>query len=95
MSEKQVLEVLEKEFVIEGTGKTKEDVYGSIFSKLRKIVYNEIKGVVLHMEPLEVYTLKESEKTFTEKFLWLFMPRTKQEFYMELKIIVLIKYISI
>jgi len=95
MSEKQSMRTVEREFIISATGKSREEVYGSIFSKLRKVVYDEIKGVVLHMEPLEVYTLEEKEKKFSEKFLWLFMPRTRYEYYMNLKIIVLIKFIPI
>ncbi len=94
MNEKQTMKTIEKEFVLDATGKSKEEVYGAIFSKLRKIVYDEINGVVLHMEPLAVYNLEEKEESFTEKFLWLFMPRTKYKLYLKARIIVLIKFIS-
>lgn len=93
MSDKQLMETIEKELIIDGTGKTKEIAYGEIFAKLRKQIYNEVNGVVLHMEPKEVYLLEMEEKNFTEKFLGLLMPKLKEAFYIKLKIIVTIKLI--
>ncbi|MFZ7132562.1 MAG: DUF4312 family protein [Eubacteriales bacterium] len=93
MINKQIMQTIEKEFIVDGTGRSKEETYGEIFSKLRKEAYKEIKGVVLHMEPLNVYLLEEEEKNFTEKFLGLLMPKMKQEFYIKLKITVLLKII--
>ncbi|KUO67522.1 MAG: hypothetical protein APF77_14430 [Clostridia bacterium BRH_c25] len=93
MTERQCMETIKREFIIESSGRSKEEAIGSIFEKLRKQTYYEIEGTVLHMEPLEVYNVSEHKKEHTEKFLWLFMPRNKAEYTLKLKIIVLIKYI--
>ncbi|MTI46277.1 DUF4312 family protein [Sporosalibacterium faouarense] len=93
MTGKQCMETIEKEFIIEASGKSSEEAIGSIFGKLRKQIYSEVKGSVLHMEPLEVYKVSKDKKEYIEKFLWVFMPRKKVEYKIKLKIIVLIKYI--
>lgn len=93
MTEKQCMQAIKKEFIIESSGRSKAEAIGSIFEKLRKQTYMEIKGTVLHMEPLEVYSISESKEEYTEKFLWLFMPRKKVKYLLKLKVIVLIKYI--
>lgn len=94
MIEKQCMETTKRELILEASGKSKEEVYANIFTKLRKQIYNEVSGVVLHMEPLEVYELSENKEEYTEKFLWLFMPRQKAKYTIKAKVVVLIKYIQ-
>ena len=93
MTEKSCMETIEREFTIESSGKSKEEAIGKIFGKLRKQIYYDIEGTVLHMEPLAVYNLSEDKREYVEKFLWLFMPRNKVEYTLKLKLVVLIKYI--
>ncbi|SCY79017.1 DUF4312 family protein [Alkaliphilus peptidifermentans] len=94
MENKQLMKTIHKEFIFEATGKSKEEFFGNVFSMLRKKVYTDIEGVILHMEPVEVYVLNEKEETYTERFLWLFMPRTKGKYTGKVRLVVIIKYIE-
>lgn len=93
MPETQIMKTIEKEFIFEATADSKEAFFGAVFARLKKQVYQEVQGVVIHMEPLGVYLLEEREETYTEKFLWLLMPRTKTRYVAKVKLVVTIKYI--
>lgn len=94
MESKQILKHLEKEIFIKGSGKTKNEALTKAVTGLRKQVYKEIDGIILRMEPLEVYVLNEEKKTDIEKFLFFFMPREKVQYFMEFKIKVEISFVS-
>ena len=82
----------EREFTLEAYGKNREEAAGAVFAKLKKEVYAAVKGLILHMEPKEVYLLKEEEKTQVQKLLGFFAPREIQNHYLKLRIIVTVKY---
>lgn len=94
MSQDNMMKLITKDIIVEASGKSKEDAYGNVFRILRKKVYDELKGLILHMEPIAVYELEEQVKEYTEKFLFLFMPRQKKEYKVKVKITVEIKYIE-
>lgn len=82
-----------KEFVLEAYGKNRQEAVAAIFSQLKTKVYAQVDGLILQMEPVEVYRLREEEKTKTQKFLGFFMPRAIQNYYVQLRLVVMIKYI--
>ena len=88
---KQKLETV----TITATGKTKEETIGKIFNMLRAQIFDKIKLPVVYMNTEEVYLESIEEKKYTEKFLFLFMPREKSEFTITAKIVVDVKYIQI
>lgn len=94
MSENNIMKSASKDIIVEATGKSIEEAYGDAFRLLKKKVYNEIQGLILHMEPTAVYVLNEEVKPYTEKFLFLFMPREKKDIKIKIKITVDIKYIE-
>ena len=95
MSEEQCMKTIKKEITISASGKSKSQAFSNVFSLLRKEVYKEINGLILQMEPEEVYVLDEDSKKYTEKFLWFFMPRERYNYQIKVKIVVLIKYVEI
>ncbi|WP_066505817.1 DUF4312 family protein [Abyssisolibacter fermentans] len=95
MSDKQYLQSKEVELIIEGSGKTKKDVFAAIFTKLRKQIYSEVQGLILHMEPTKVYILSEEVNKINEAFLWFFMKREKTQYKIKAKVIVAIKYLDL
>ena len=95
MTQRQCMKTIQKDFILESSGKSKEEVFGNMFAVLRRRVYREVPGVVLHMEPLEVYILDENKQDYTERFLWLFMPRKKSSYTIKAMVVVLIKYIEL
>ena len=86
------LKTEQREFVLEAYGKDREEAAGTIFAKLKKAVYGSVDGLILHMEPQEVYRVKEEEKTQVQKFLGFFAPREIQNYYLKLRIVVTVKY---
>ena len=85
----------EKEYTIKAKGRSKEEVIGKIFTILKKTVTSDIDGIVIKLEPVNVYEVSQKVEEYTETFLWFFMPRTKQEIEIELKIVVSVKYVKI
>lgn len=95
MSEKQYLQSREVELTIESSGKTKKDAFAAIFTKLRKQIYSKVQGLILYMEPDEVYILSEEVNKVNEAFLWFFMKREKTQYTIKAKVIVTIKYLDL
>ena len=62
---------------------------------MKKTVTSDIEGIVIKLEPVNVYELSKKTEEYTETFLWFFMPRKKQEIEIELKIVVSVKYVKI
>ncbi|MCP1226389.1 DUF4312 family protein [Sebaldella sp. S0638] len=85
----------EKHYTIKAKGKNEEEVIGKIFTILKKTVTSDIEGIVIKLEPVNVYEISKTVDEYTETFLWFFMPRKKQEIEIELKIVVSVKYVKI
>ncbi|SBO17220.1 DUF4312 family protein [Carnobacterium divergens] len=62
---------------VEGTGKEKKQAFASALNRIHTKVLKESNEVVLRIESLDVQVLVAEEETFTEKFLFLFLPRTR------------------
>jgi len=89
------LECKEQEIVLEAYGKDKTDALGKIFGSLKKQVYKETEGLIIHMEPLDVFILEESEKKAVDKAIGLIKPKQIQNYYAKVKIIICLKYIPL
>jgi uncharacterized protein (TIGR03578 family) len=87
--------MLEKEVTItlNASGKSNTEAVGNIFSLLRKNIYKEVPGIVIQMEPKDFFVDKIDVNKYTEKFLFLFMPREKEEIKLTATIIVNVKYV--
>lgn len=62
---------------VEGAGKEKTQAFASALNSIHTKVLKESNEVVLRIEPLDVQVLVAEEETFIEKFLFLFLPRTR------------------
>lgn len=94
MENKELLQTIEKTLSVTGEGRTKDESLTKAITVLRKKVYGEVKGQILKMEPLSIVIEKESSKTFTEKFLFLFAAREKASFEITYSIKVRISYVA-
>lgn len=92
-AEVSCLKTEEREFVLEAYGKNREEAVGTVFARLKKEVYRSVDGLILHMEPREVYLAREEEKTRAQKLLGFFAPREIQNHYIKLRVIVTVKYL--
>lgn len=89
------LRTINKEFVLEGKGKSKKVAVESAFSKLRDQVYKTMDYPILHMIPNEVQILEVDVVDTTEAFMFFFMKRIRQSFKVKLNVEVVIKYIEL
>ena len=94
MERKNSLVETEVTITLSATGKSKDDAMGKIFSNLRKDIYKKVSGIVIQMEPKDVFIDKVDEKKYTERFMFLFMPREKEEVKLTATIVVNVKYIK-
>ena len=94
MERKNSLVETEVTITLSATGKSKDDAMGKIFSNLRKDIYKKVSGIVIQMEPKDVFSDKVDEKKYTERFMFLFMPREKEEVKLTATIVVNVKYIK-
>lgn len=81
--------------VITAKGKSKEDTIGKIFNMLRGQIFEKVNRPIVHMNTEEVYIESVDERKYTERFMFIFMPREKSEFTITAKIVVDVKYIEI
>ncbi|MDF2881371.1 MAG: hypothetical protein K0R54_1928 [Clostridiaceae bacterium] len=87
--------MFEKEVTItlSAAGKNKTEAVGNIFSLLRKGIYKEVPGIVVQMEPINFFVDNIDVKKYTERFLFLFMPREKEEVKLTATVVVSVKYV--
>lgn len=94
MERKSSLIETEVTITLSATGKSKDDAAGKIFSDLKREIYKKVSGIVIQMEPKDVFIDKVDEKKYTERFLFLFMPREKKIVKLTASIVVNVKYIK-
>ena len=80
---------------LEAYGKDRKDAFGAAFADLKKKAYALVDGLIIHMEPEDVYTLVDVEKTKGEKLVGYFKPRQIQNHHVKIQVVVIIKYIPL
>lgn len=94
MQEKSSMYTEEVKIALSASGKSKADAIANIFASLRKNIHDKIPGTIIYMEPVDVFINKIDVRNYTERFMFLFMPRKKQEIKLITTIIVNVKYIK-
>ena len=56
----------EKDYTIKAKGKNEEEVIGKIFTILKKTVTSDIEGIVIKLEPVNVYEISKKTEEYTE-----------------------------
>lgn len=90
-----ILVTLDKDIVVTSKGATVGDAVNDAFTRLRKLVYGQVPGPIVHMEPTSFSVERCKTQKRTERFLWLLWPRQKQEVELIVNIKVSIRYIRI
>ena len=85
----------EIDFTLESYGKSKTEALGDIFAMLKKRAYKEVEGLIIHMEPKDVYILEEKEQTRTQKLVGFFKPKQIQNYYVKVLVTVTVKYVPL
>ena len=55
----------EKDYTIKAKGKNEEEVIGKIFTILKKTVTSDIEGIVIKLEPVNVYEISKKIEEYT------------------------------
>lgn len=71
------------------------DAISKAFADMRKRVYEVVNGAIIYLKPVNVQILDEKVTTSKEHFLFVFMPRVKEEVTMCLKISVEVQYMEL
>ena len=95
MQEERVsaLTVCEREFIIEAGGKDRTEAFAQAFSALKARAYKEVDGLIVEMQPQDVFVLSEEERSKTEQLADYFKPRELKPYNIKVSIIVRLKYI--
>ncbi|MEI5994590.1 DUF4312 family protein [Candidatus Enterococcus mansonii] len=65
---------------VEGTGKEKNLAFANALNQIHNRVLKEKSDVIVRIEPLDIQVVKAEQETFTERFLFFFLPRTRADF---------------
>lgn len=71
------------------------DAISKAFTDMRKRVYEAVNGAIIYLKPTNVQIIDEKVTTSKEHFLFIFMPRIKEEVTMRLRISVEVQYMEL
>ena len=79
---------------VEGTGKEKNLAFANALNQIHNRVLKEKKDVIVRIEPLAIHIVKAEQETFTERFLFFFLPRTRVNYHVLLDVEVAITLVE-
>lgn len=65
---------------VEGTGKEKNQAFANALNQIHNRVLKEKNDVIIRIEPLDIQVVKAEQETFTERFLFFFLPRKRADY---------------
>lgn len=65
---------------VEGTGKEKNQAFANALNQIHNRVLKEKNDVIIRIEPLDIEIIKAEQETFTERFLFFFLPRKRADY---------------
>lgn len=65
---------------VEGTGKEKNLAFANALNQIHNRVLKEKDDVIVRIEPLDIQIIRAEQETFTERFLFFFLPRTRADY---------------
>ncbi|MFE6160697.1 DUF4312 family protein [Streptomyces sp. NPDC056486] len=69
-----------------GSGPTREKAFATAIGQVQSTVGKRTDGVCFRVEPLELEVVSAAEHRWTERFLGLLFPRTRQRFEITLRV---------
>ncbi len=87
----------QEEFILDAYGKNKTEAISKAFQSIQKKAYAAYygKGLIIHMEPVDVDMVKEYTQNTKEKIIGWFRPKPLMYYQVELKVTVKLKYIPL
>ncbi|MGL5758333.1 DUF4312 family protein [Plesiomonas sp.] len=65
---------------VSGKGNTKQSAFAAALSQVQNKMLKESSQVLLRIEPVDVTIINATHRTITDKFLFFFLSRRKDEF---------------
>jgi uncharacterized protein (TIGR03578 family) len=90
--------LVEKTFTVEVTGtsiQSREDAVNTAFKNIRSKIAKECKGIVISVKPIQVEVKQSEVQEYTQRFLFLFMPRKRERVKIDLLITVQVQTLDI
>lgn len=72
--------------VVSGKGNSKKNAFAAALNQVQAQIIKNTNDTILRIEPLNVEVLEANERRWTEKFLFFFFPRQRQEFEIRLEV---------
>lgn len=89
-----VTENITKTLIVSGKGDTKQSAFASALSTIQKQVMEKNEDVMLQITPVSVQVVSAKAQTYTERFLFLFLPRKRSVYRVKLEVTVAITQIK-
>jgi uncharacterized protein (TIGR03578 family) len=77
------------------SNKSREDAINNAFHNLRGEIAKVDNRLIIYMKPVAVYLKEEKIQKYTERFLFLFMPREKEKVDLTLRVTVECEFLNI
>ncbi|MFC3999903.1 DUF4312 family protein [Nocardiopsis sediminis] len=65
---------------VSGSGPTRERAFAAAMAQVQARVRDRVAGVPIRIEPRDIALVRATEERRTERFLGLFLPRTRSDF---------------
>ncbi|CAH0532778.1 hypothetical protein VST7929_00624 [Vibrio stylophorae] len=86
---------LTTDVIVSGQGETRQQAFAAALSQIQPTLLKNNQKVLLRIEPQDVKVLSAEEKERTEKFLFFFLPRKRQQYRVKLEVTVNLTYIDV
>lgn len=83
-----------KEILVEGNGENKFEAISDALQKISKEIISD-DSVTVQISPLNVNIKSAEKNVYTERFLWLFLPRKRENFHIQLLVQVSVKCLDV
>lgn len=81
-------EVTTRQVRVSGKGATRQQAFAAALGQVQTTLLRETQQVLLRIEPQDVSVVDARERSWTERFLFIFLPRQRHEFSVTLDITV-------
>lgn len=89
-----MLKTFELDVEVSGKGQTKQHAFAAALSGTQRAVGKKGDNVLVRIQPQDVYVLEAREMTRVDRFLFIFLPRERKQYYVKLKVTVQVSVIE-
>lgn len=80
---------------VSGTGENKAAAFSDALNHVQKEILKQSSDIILRIEPNDVTIISAEERTYTERFLFFFLPRKRKTYHVKLSVHVAVMKIDL